>query len=77
MAAKKVIGKTVHQLPLENLTSFTKDGREFQLNEPEGEPSAKMLFALLRSGHLAITVEAVEPFNKGQASFALSSIPRR
>lgn len=53
-------------------TTFTKDGREIELRNPEGVPSDAQLAILNKRGALAIVKQGqVAMITKGQASAAL------
>ncbi len=53
-------------------TTFTKDGREIELRNPDGGPSDAQLALLNKAGVLAIVKPGqVQPITKGEASAAL------
>lgn len=54
--------------------TFTKDGREIALRDPEKGPSDAQLAMLNKRGALAIVKPGqVDPISKGQASAALDA----
>lgn len=74
-AKKEKAAKTVELLPLETRKTFTgSNGREANLNEPEGRASEKQVMVLYKRGALAVVKATGKPrFNKGQASHALDA----
>jgi hypothetical protein len=66
--------KKVAILAVEPRTTWTKDGREMNLKDPEGNPSDAQLAVLNKRGCLAIVSPGqVEKITKGLASAALDA----
>jgi len=72
MAATTKVGL----LKLESRKTWTRDGREFELKNADGQASEAQVMALYKRGRLAIVAEPVEVFTKGEASFALDVTSR-
>lgn len=71
MAAKKVA-----LLDAGFRSTWSKNGREMDLRDPEGRPSDAQLAILNKRGALAIVVPGqVESISKGAASAAIDAIP--
>lgn len=67
--------QTVTLLELHTARTFVgREGREVEIKDADGRPSEAQVMALWKKGHLAIVAERVEPFTKGQASYAMDAL---
>lgn len=71
--ARKLAVKPLNGGDLESKTVFEKNGREYDLREPEGQPSGSgQLWMLWNKGMLVIVEPGTgQEFTKGEASWAL------
>ena len=71
----KAAAKTVKLLKLGRSTSFIgRGGREVEMKEPDGPATEGQVMSLYRKGHLVITAEPQDMFDKAEASWALTEL---